>query len=97
MLYHEIPKQVNQLFAMIVDKKINDHTYLVTSRNYFTAHDTFQVLGKNLEHIETISLVTVKDANDLPVDIVNKPMSKLIIEINKNLDLQPMDMIRLKK
>jgi putative protease len=97
MLYHEVPKNVNQIFAMVIDKKINQYTYQVTSRNYFTLTNNFEVLGKNLKHIEPIKLLSIKDDNGLPIRIVNTPMSKLIIEIKQDLDLQPLDMIRIKK
>jgi hypothetical protein len=97
MLYHEEPKNVNQLFAMVIDQKINEHTYKVTSRNYFKLDDDFEVLAKKLNNIETIKLVSIKDENDLSLNVVNKPMSKLTIQMNKTLDLQPLDMIRIKK
>jgi hypothetical protein len=97
MLYHEIPKNVNQLFAMIVDKKIGDDTYQVFSKNYFRSSDTFQVLGKKLKHIEDVKLISIKDATNESIEIVNTPMSKLIVKFNKPLDLYPMDMLRIKK
>jgi hypothetical protein len=95
MLYHEVPKTVSQLFAMIIDKKINDTTYKVTSKNYFALTNTFQVLAKNLPHAEIINLKSVKTLDGLSIHIVNTPMSKLVIELDKPLDLQPMDMLRI--
>jgi hypothetical protein len=97
MLYHEIPKNVNQLFAMIVNKKIDKFTYQVTSRNYFKLTDTFEVLAKSLERIEIITIKSIHNENNLPIDIVNTPMSKLTIKIDKDLNLFPNDMIRIKK
>ncbi|MDR2369168.1 MAG: U32 family peptidase [Mycoplasmataceae bacterium] len=96
MLDHEIPKNVNQLFAMVIDQKINEDTYQVSSRNYFKLGDTFQVLGKNLSHIETVKLISIIDDHNLPINVVNKPMSKCIVKINKKLNLQPLDMLRIK-
>jgi putative protease len=97
MLYHEVPKNVNQLFAMVIDQKINERTYKVTSRNYFKLDDVFEVLAKKLNNIETVKLVSIKDENDLSLNVVNKPMSKLTIQMDKTLDLQPLDMIRIKR
>jgi hypothetical protein len=96
MLYHEIPKNVNQLFAMIVDQKINDDTYLVTSKNYFTITNTFTVLGKKLNNIIEVKILEIFDKDHLPLTVVNQPMSKLTIRLNKQLDLQPLDMLRIK-
>ncbi|MDR3330385.1 MAG: U32 family peptidase [Mycoplasmataceae bacterium] len=95
MLYHEIPKQVNQLFAFIIDQKIDDETYRVTSRNYFRIINDFQVLGRNLKHIENVKLLEIKDKDGLLIDVVNKPMSKLIVKFDKPLDLSKNDMARI--
>jgi hypothetical protein len=95
MLYHEIPKKVNQLFAFIVDSKIGDDTYKVTSRNYFKKSYDFLVLSRNLEHIENIKILEIKDQDGLLIDVVNKPMSKLIIKFNKKINLTKNDMLRI--
>jgi hypothetical protein len=97
MLYHDIHQNVNQIFAMIIDKKINDTTYFVTSRNYFKLTDDFEVLAKCLMHIEKIKLISIKNENNLLINTVNQPMSKLVIQINKKLNLEPMDIIRIYK
>jgi hypothetical protein len=95
MLYHEIPKKVNQLFAFIVDSKIGDDTYKVTSRNYFKQSYAFQVLSRNLEHIENIKILEIKDQDGLLINVVNKPMSKLIIKFDRKINLTKNDMLRI--
>jgi hypothetical protein len=96
MLYHEVPKQVNQLFACVINKKLSDVTYEVVSRNYFTINNTFQAVGVKLKHIEEMKIVNIKDQFGNDLSVVNTPMSKLTITLDKNIDLSPKDILRIK-
>jgi hypothetical protein len=97
MLYHEVPKQVNQLFVLTIDKKINDDTYQVISRNYFTIDDTFEVLSSNLSNIVNIRIKQILNRNQESIKIVNTPMSELIITFDRKIDLQHNDILRKKQ
>ncbi|GHU32553.1 hypothetical protein FACS1894166_06120 [Bacilli bacterium] len=95
MLYHEVPKRVNQIFAMLVKNKVNDNTYKVISRNYFDIKSDFEILGRNLKHIEKIKVIEIVDKDNLQVNVVNTPMQVLTIKLNKNVDLEPNDILRI--
>jgi hypothetical protein len=96
MLYHEVPKQVNQLFVLTIDKKINDTTYQAISRNYFTINDTFEVLSSKLSNIVNVRIIRILNRNQESIKIVNTPMSELIITFDQKIDLQHNDILRKK-
>ncbi|GHU26849.1 hypothetical protein FACS1894152_2310 [Bacilli bacterium] len=80
---------------MLVKSKVNDNTYKVISKNYFDIKSDFEVLGQNLKHIEKVKVIEVIDKDNLIVNIVNTPMQILTIKLNKNIDLEPNDILRI--
>ncbi|MDR0825674.1 MAG: U32 family peptidase [Mycoplasmataceae bacterium] len=95
MLYHEIPKRVNQIFAMLVKSKVNENTYEVISKNYFTINNNFEILGRNLMHIEKVKLTKIINKDNLEISIVNTPMQELIVCLDKNINLESNDILRI--
>ncbi len=87
MLYRESDKPLSQNFAFIVNEKVEDG-YIVTSKNFFTCNDTFEVFGKNHDLITGIKITKLFDMKDqVEVDRVNKPMYKYKIQTNTKLDI----------
>jgi hypothetical protein len=82
------------LFVLTIDKKINENTYKVTSRNYFTINDTFEVLSTTLEHIIKVKIKSIKNNTNESVEIVNTPMSELIVAFDQKINLKPNDILR---
>lgn len=95
MLYHEQQKKVKQIYIGIIDKKISADTYLITSKNYFTTSDIFEVISRNLKDITKIRILKVTDSKGNDLSIVNTPSITLKIKIDKKLDLQTNDQIRI--
>lgn len=85
MLYRQEEKKLAQNFAFLVEKKIEDNKYLITSKNFFTCANTFEVFGKNHDMIKDIKITEIFDVklNEI-VDKVNKPMYQYIITTNCN-------------
>lgn len=87
MLYRETEKALSQNFAFIVNEKVADG-YIVTSKNFFTCNDTFEVFGKNHDLISNIKITKLFDMKtQAEVDRVNKPMYKYKIQTNAKLDI----------
>jgi hypothetical protein len=96
MLYHEIPKTVMQNFVLTIENKIDDTTYNGLVRNYFDKTKPFEVLGRNLDKIETVRIVSINQ-NGVDVDAARSPMTKVIITFDKPIELQKSDIIRIKQ
>jgi hypothetical protein len=95
MLYHEDFKKVKQSYVMQITKKIDDSKYEVISKNYFTTKNDFEILAKNIPTIKKIRInkaMLVKE--NIEVSVVNTPMTKLIVEFNKKINLLPGDILR---
>jgi hypothetical protein len=94
MLYHEIPKQVNQNFAFTIKKRIKNDTYLVLTRNKIQLSDNYQVLSSINNKIVDIKLKKILDDNN-EVNYVSAPMSEVTIVFNKNINLKENDIVRI--
>ena len=94
MLYRSKEKKLTQNFAFIINKKVKDG-YEITSKNFFTCKDTFEVFGKNHDLITGIKITGLFDVREkCKVDKVNKPMYRYIIK-TKVKNLQPGDIGRI--
>jgi hypothetical protein len=95
MLYHDVPKQVNQNYVMLIKTKVSDNTYKVISKNYFSIHDQFEILSRNHD----FSLIKIKamKINNVQSTIVNTPMQEVVITFERNIELLTNDMLRLVK
>ena len=96
MLYHDNQQLVNQNYAMQVVKKNGEFEYEVISKNYFKKNNQFKVLGKNISDIPTIKLQKIYSPKDnVELNIVNTPMTRLVITINKKLNINSGDILRM--
>lgn len=96
MLYRDEEKKLSQNFAFIVEEKTNDG-YIITSKNFFTCNDTFEVFGKNHDLITNIKITKLFDVKDnVEVDRVNKPMYKYRITTTAQLDIGDIGRITIK-
>ena len=97
MLYRDSEKKIAQNFAFIVDEKVKDG-YIVTSKNFFTCDDTFEVFGVNHDLITGIKITSLFDLKDkTKVDKVNKPMYKYQITTTAQLDVGDIGRISITK
>lgn len=94
MLYHEILKQVSQVFAFVVNEKVRNFEYLVTTRNYISSAMTFEVISPN-QPIRKFKILEIRNFDDLKVDFVNKPMSQCYIKLADNVELKKNDICRI--
>lgn len=96
MLYRDGEKKLSQNFAFIVDKKVKDG-YIVTSKNFFTCKNTFEVFGKKHDLIKGIKITSLFDIKaNCKVDKVNKPMYKYRIKTKAKLDVGDIGRITIK-
>lgn len=87
MLYRDVEKKLSQNFAFIIDEKVKGG-YIITSKNFFTCKDRFEVFGKNHDLIKNIRITKLYDLKDhVEVDKVNKPMYKYQITTKAKLDI----------
>lgn len=94
MLYHDVVKNVNQLFAFQIEDK-NKDGYRITSKNYFNVNQKFEVIsGKHPKYVMTIK--SLKDENGLPFKIVNHPMKTFYVTFNEEKELCKYDIARIK-
>lgn len=94
MLYREKEKKLAQNFAFIIEKIVKGG-YEITSKNFFTCKDTFEVFGKNHDLITGIKITGLFDVKaNQEVDRVNKPMYRYIIK-TKTRNLQVGDIGRI--
>lgn len=95
MLYHENQKNVNQSYVMQIIKKISDYQYEVISKNYFEKQNNFEILAKKLASIKKIKIKKILLSKDnSEIEIVNTPMTKLLITIDKKMNLSVGDILR---
>jgi hypothetical protein len=81
---------------MQVIKKISNVKYEVISKNFFDKRSEFKVIGKKLNKIEYFKIVSIIDINNkCEVEVVNKPMTKLMIKINRQINMSPGDILRI--
>ncbi|MCQ3907720.1 MAG: U32 family peptidase C-terminal domain-containing protein [Mycoplasmoidaceae bacterium] len=96
MLYRDEQKKIAQNFAFIVEEKV-ENGYIITSKNFFTTNDTFEVFGKNHDLITGIKISGLFEIKgNVPVEKVNKPMYKYRIVTNAQLDIGDIGRITIK-
>jgi hypothetical protein len=95
MLFHGRLEQVNQNYVMLVQKRIDSHTYVVLSKNYFNIANNFEILSQSSDCFKIIKLhkITLQDGST--TTIVNTPMQEITISIDQCVNLLPNDMLRL--
>ena len=94
MLYHEIKNPLMQNFAFIVDKKINDHEYEITTKNHIELTDHFEIMGAHHDLIHT-QLEKMKTLDNQELVVCPTPMTKLIVTFNKPIHLEHNDIARI--
>lgn len=97
MIRSEKPKQVTQNYAFIVNKKINNQTFEILSKNYFTIENNFEWMTKSDKNIN-FRITSIINDKDESLKIVNVPNALYTIKINKKIPTSGIyDMIRIKK
>ncbi len=84
MLQNENSKTVTQNYAFIIKQKIDDDEFVVTSKNYFSNSDNFELMtSKDKDFDFTISWI--KNEAGQEVKIVNQPNREYTIHITKKI------------
>lgn len=86
MLSNKSQSIVNQSYVFIINKKINDNKYEITSKNYFTKNQLFESIGSEHDLIK-FKITKIIDKNKTALSIVNTPQKVFIITTNKPLNL----------
>ncbi len=85
MLYHDVPKNVNQNYVFVIDKKLSPWEYEITSKNNFDKNMKIKIITPHNEYkIKVVNILDVK--NNLYVSVVPTPMSKLIVTIDMEIE-----------
>lgn len=87
MLFHDEARRVNQVFAFIVSKKIDNTKYEIIAKNNFSVKDKFEVIGIK-QHNLIFNIKKIWDSNNLEIDTVKTPMRKYTIEIDGDFSLE---------
>lgn len=87
MLYFELEKEINQLFAFNIEKQIDEKTYIIQSRNYFSKNSTFDIIYPGLIKIN-VSINKIWDMKDNELDVVKTPMNFYKVEFDKPIKYQ---------
>ena len=90
-------KQVNQLYVGFIDKKIDDTTYELTSKNYFKIDQNFELIGPK-HYLYDVKIKKIVDQQGVEYKVVNQPAKKFIVTFDKPLkDVGYEDILRIKE
>ncbi|MCF0227694.1 MAG: U32 family peptidase [Malacoplasma sp.] len=97
MLDTDQEKTVTQLYSAFVEKKIDDSTYEVTSKNLFKLDQNFELIGPKHTTYD-VKIKKITDQQGVEYKIVNQPSKKFIITFDKPLqDVGYEDILRIKQ
>ena len=97
MIYYDQLKTVNQLFAFTITKKNSEIEYEIISRNKFNINQVFETIGPKHETIK-IKIKKIFNLNkNQEVSIINVPLTKCIIKLQKKIKLDVNDIGRIVK
>lgn len=85
MLYHDEKRELIQDFIFIIDKKIDNMTYAITSKNYFDINTKIKIVTP-VQDIK-IKIDYILDTDKNHIDVVRTPMTKCIIKLKEPVDL----------
>lgn len=85
MLYFELEKEINQIFAFNIEKQINETTYYVMARNYFSKKTSFCLVYPNFKKVN-IKIKKIYDTFDNELDVVKTPMKLYKVEFEKPIE-----------
>jgi len=95
MLYHEKPKEVTQNFAFTIEKKINDTTYEIITRNNIKVSSKFEILSQLHNDLINVKLKKLS-VNNEAVEQIPTPMTNAIVVFDKPVELKQNDIVRIK-
>jgi len=95
MLYHEVQKTVNQNFVFTIIKQLSPTKYEILSRNKMTIKDKYEILSQVNKDIIPVKVLNIF-VEDKPVEVINSPLTKAIIEFAKPINLVNNDIGRIK-
>lgn len=97
MLYHDKQEIVSQKFAFIIEAKLEDNKYLITSKNKFHKDDIFEIIGPNHEHLYSNMSYIYDTVKLTEIDEVITPMREYVVEFSQSFNLDIKDIGRIKE
>ncbi|MDE5617490.1 MAG: U32 family peptidase [Ureaplasma sp.] len=94
MLYHDVQKQVTQNYIFIVNEKKDDY-YLVTTKNKIRLNDQIEIISPRYQNKIQTKIISIKDLNNKNIDICPTPMTKILIKLDNDVQLDYPDIGRL--
>lgn len=85
MLYHEVQKPVTQNFAFLIKKIISNNEFEIITKNNIKLKNKFEIICQKDNTINKITILKMKNMNNENVDIVQTPMTPIIVTIKENL------------
>lgn len=84
MLYHDEQQNPNQNYVFTIDNRISNNIYQITSKNYFDINMNFILITPKKEY--KIKIEKIINNDGVEINVVQTPMSKLIVTLNKDID-----------
>lgn len=84
MLYFELEKQINQIFAFNFVSLEDNGLIKIMSRNYFSKDNSFELMYPNFER-KIIKIQKIYDEKMQEIDVVKTPMKYYFIKVDKEI------------
>lgn len=94
MLYHDEQKIVTQNYLFIVNDKKDDY-YLVTTKNKIKLNDKIEIISPRYQDKINAQIISMKNINNEKIDVCPTPMTKILIKLDNNTQLDYPDIGRL--
>lgn len=94
MLDNDVLKNVNQIYAFIVNKKLDKNSYLITSKNYFKVNSKFEVISPNIKKFY-VTVKSIEDKDGLEYSVINQPQKTFKVTFNDNIEIAPNSIVRI--
>lgn len=87
MLYFELEKDISQIFAFNFESEIDDYTFIIKSRNYFSKNNEFEIVYSNFDR-DVVKISNIWEMNGEVIDVVKTPMKFYKVQFNKPIKFE---------
>ncbi|MCF0217873.1 MAG: U32 family peptidase [Malacoplasma sp.] len=82
MLYFELEKNISQIFAFNFEQQIDDYTFIIKSRNYFSKNTPIEIMYLDFKR-QAVTIEKIWDNEGNEIDVVKNPMHLFKIKFNQ--------------
>lgn len=82
MLYFELEKDISQIFAFNFEEIIDDKTFIVKSRNYFSKKNDFEIVYPDHKR-QIVKIQNIWEMNGDEIEVVKTPMKLYKLKFNE--------------